>query len=82
RKGLPFRSAYKISGQLVRECIETGQVLEKLPLESFRSHCDLIEEDVYDAIDLKNCVERRISAGGTSKASVLEQIAYAKEAIA
>ncbi|MCR5845995.1 MAG: argininosuccinate lyase [bacterium] len=82
RKGLPFRSAYKISGQLVRECIETGQVLEKLPLEAYQAHCDLIEDDVYDAIDLKNCVERRISAGGTSKASVLAQIEYAKEAIA
>lgn len=79
RKGLPFRSAYKISGQLVSECIRTGQVLETLPLKTYQQYCEQIGDDVYAAIDLKTCVEKRISEGGTSPASVDKQIAYIKE---
>ena len=79
RKGLPFRSAYKVSGKLVSECIQTGCVLETLPLETYRQYSTLIEDDVYAAIDLRTCVETRISEGGTSPASVDKQIAYVKE---
>ena len=79
RKGLPFRSAYKVSGKLVSECIQTGCVLETLPLESYRQYSTLIEDDVYAAIDLQTCVESRISEGGTSPESVDKQIAYIKE---
>lgn len=79
RKGLPFRSAYKIAGKLVSECIQTGCVLETLPLETYRQYSTLIEDDVYAAIDLAACVETRRSEGGTSPASVDRQIAYVKE---
>ena len=79
RKGLPFRSAYKISGKLVSECIQSGCVLETLPLETYRQYSTLIDDDVYAAIDLRTCVESRISEGGTSPASVEKQIAYLKE---
>ncbi len=78
KKGLPFRSAYKISGQLVALCIEQHTVLEDLPLDTFRSFSELFEEDLYQAIDLTVCVEKRISEGGTSIASVEAQIAYVK----
>ena len=80
-KGLPFRSAYKISGQLVAECIRTGAVLETLPLSAYQSCCDKIGEDVFDAIDLDNCVSRRKSEGGTSVESVERQIKYVREEI-
>ncbi len=80
-KGLPFRSAYKISGELVAECIKKGCVLEELPLADYRAHCELIGEDVYEAIDLIACVEKRTSAGGTCRASVEAQIAYVKEVL-
>ena len=76
KKGMPFRDAYKISGKLVAECIERNCILETLPLDDYRKHSDLIEEDVYKYIDLKTCVETRISAGGTSTASVKAQIEY------
>ena len=66
RQGLPFRTAYKLSGELVADCIAGGKVLETLPLEKYRARCDLIGEDVYAAIDLDRCVEKRTSAGGTS----------------
>jgi argininosuccinate lyase len=79
RKGLPFRSAYKISGQIVAYCIEKGKILENLTLEEYQSFDSRLENDIYDAIDLKNCVERRISEGGTSVASVEAQISYVKQ---
>ena len=81
RKGLPFRSAYKVAGQLVAECIRSGRVLENLPLETYRAYSSLIEEDVYADIDLRACVNKRISEGGTSPASVEKQIEYVKEQI-
>ena len=74
RKGMPFRAAYKLTGSLVAECIRTEQVLETVPLERYRELSDLFEQDVYKAIDLKTCVEKRISEGGTGKASVQAQI--------
>ena len=79
KQGLPFRSAYKIAGQLVARCIAEGTVLEALPLEVYKEYSDLFTEDVYNAIDLTVCVEKRISEGGTSIASVEAQIAYVKE---
>ena len=75
-KGLPFRSAYKISGELVAYCIAHNTVLEKLPLETFQTFSDLFDDGVYAAIDLKNCVTRRVSFGGTSVPSVEAQIAW------
>ena len=81
KKGMPFRSAYKISGQLVAQCIRECTVLEELPLEAYKAHSQLFEEDLYQDIDLLTCVEKRISLGGTSVASVEQQIAYIKERI-
>ena len=82
KQGLPFRSAYKIAGQLVARCIAEGKVLEDLPLEVYKEYSDLFTEDVYHAIDLATCVATRISEGGTSVASVEAQIAYVKEQLA
>ncbi len=81
KKGLPFRSAYKISGQIVARCIAEGKVLETLSLSEYKEFSDLFEADLYQEIDLLNCVEKRISEGGTSVASVEAQIAYVKERI-
>ncbi len=81
KKGMPFRTAYKISGQIVRHCMETGQVLETLPPESYREFSELFDDDVYAAIDLKACMEKRISEGGTSASSVEKQIALVRKEI-
>ena len=77
RKGLPFRSAYKISGAIVAECIERHLVLETLPLEDYRRHSDLFDSDVYEAVDLETCVRKRISTGAPGK--IQQQIDYIKE---
>ena len=79
KKGLAFRTAYKISGTLVANCIETNRVLEEIPLEEYRAACDLIDDDIYEEIALETCVNKRISEGGTGKASVESQIAAMKE---
>ena len=81
KKGLPFRSAYKISGQLVAQCIRENTVLEELPLEAYKVHSDLFDLDLYNEIDLTTCVEKRISEGGTSVASVEKQIAFVRTQI-
>ena len=80
RKGLPFRSAYKISGAIVGDCVKSGAVLEELPLETYQQYSDLFDPDVYEAIDLTACVEKRTSAGGPAK--VQEQIDYVTACLA
>jgi argininosuccinate lyase len=79
KKGLPFRSAYKISGQLVAKCIQEGCVLEDLKLETYKEFSQLFEEDLYNEIDLLTCVQKRISQGGTCIASVEQQLQYVQE---
>ena len=81
KKGMPFRSAYKISGQVVAKCIAENLVLETLPLEAYQAFCPEIDDDVYDAIDLKTCVDKRTSLGGPSEASVADQIAVVRQKI-
>jgi len=78
-KGLPFRSAYKVVGEIVAYAIREEKTLEQLTLEEYRQFSPLFEEDVYEAIDMKNCVAKRISAGGTSPEQVRKQIAWARE---
>ncbi|MBQ8906973.1 MAG: argininosuccinate lyase [Clostridia bacterium] len=79
KKGLPFRTAYKISGQAVAYCIKEGKVLDSLTLEEYRGLCPQVDEGVYEAIDLYTCVTKRISAGGTGPDSVKAQLAFVKE---
>ena len=81
KKGMPFRSAYKISGSLVAQCIRENTVLEELPLDAYKAYSDLFDEDLYEAIDLVTCVETRISEGGPAAASVEKQITYVKEVL-
>ena len=81
KKGMPFRSAYKISGSLVAQCIRENTVLEELPLGAYKAYSDLFDNDLYEAIDLVTCVETRISEGGPAAASVEKQIAYVKEVL-
>lgn len=81
KKGLPFRSAYKISGQLVAYCIQNRTVLEELPLSVYQEYNELFEEDLYEEIALETCVSKRISKGGTSVSSVEAQIAVVRKGL-
>jgi len=79
KKGIPFRTAYKISGHLVAYCIQNQTVLEKLPLDFLKEQHPAFEEDVYAEIALETCVAKRISAGSTSPQSVAAQIRFLQE---
>ena len=80
-KGVPFREAHEIVGRLVRECAESGQRLEDVPLSRLRHYCRHFEQDVFKHISLEACVERRRSAGGTSSRLVGEAIRQAKKTL-
>lgn len=82
RKGLPFRSAYKLVGQIVAKCIESDQVLDTLPLSVYRSYSELFTDDLYPEISLETCVAKRTSEGGTAPASVAAQIAMVRAQLA
>ena len=79
KKGMAFRSAYKIVGQIVAECMEKRCVLDDLPLEDYRVHSSMFEQDLYGEISLETCVAKRISEGGTSVSSVEAQIAFVRK---
>jgi len=74
QKGLPFRDAYRVSGKLVAYCIENKTDLESLSLDTYKEFSPLFEKDVYEAVNLDNCVNRRTVYGGPSKESVERQI--------
>ena len=74
KKGMPFRSAYKITGEIVAECISKKKVLDSLSLDEYKAHSEIFEEDLYSEISLEACVAKRISEGGTGFESVKKQI--------
>ena len=75
KKGLPFRTAYKITGTLVALCIEKNTTLEQLPIEEYKKLCVTFDNDVYDAISLDTCVMQRGVDGGPAPDAVKRQIA-------
>ncbi len=78
KKGMPFRTAYKITGGLVALCINKNTTLEELPLDEYKKASELFDSDVYDEINLETCVKERKSYGGPSPESVLAQIKSVK----
>lgn len=78
-KGMPFRQAHEIVGKLVLECSKAGYYLQDVPLERYQEISDLIEVDIYTALQSKTAVQRRQSLGGTGFESIRWQIQQAKE---
>nr|WP_218149678.1 argininosuccinate lyase [Marinilactibacillus piezotolerans] len=74
KKGVPFREAYGVIGLLVQTCIKKAITLEEVPLETYQSLHYLFEEDIYEAIDLDNCVNKRNIEGGPSPKAVMQQM--------
>ena len=71
--GVAFRDAHGIVGQLVLPCMEKNIALDDLPLEEYRKISDVFEEDIYEAISLKTCVNRRVTTGAPGK-EAMEQV--------
>ncbi|MDR0199702.1 MAG: argininosuccinate lyase [Streptococcaceae bacterium] len=79
KKGLPFRSAYKMTGELVHTAIEKGLPLEELSLADFQKVSPEFTEDIYAALDLTACVNGRATYGGPAESAVTNQIANLKK---
>ncbi len=79
---LPFRDAYRATGELVARCLQKGCTLESLPLEEYRAVCGLFDGDVYDAIRLERCIRERRVTGGPAPDRVREQVAAVREKLA
>ena len=82
KKGVPFRDAYHVVGALVKQCVEAGCTLETLPLSAYQAAHPAFEEDLYQAIDLLNCVSRRTVEGGPAPEAVRAQIAWTRAQLA
>ncbi len=78
KKGMPFRAAYKIVGTIVADCIAKDCVLDTYPMEEYKRHSELFDTDLYAEISLKTCVEKRLSEGGASPASVKKQVEWVR----
>ncbi len=82
RKGMPFRTAYKLTGTLVALCIEKNTTLEQLPIEEYKKLSELFDNDIYDAISLDRCVMERNVEGGPAPEAVKAQIAELEQRMA
>ena len=76
KRGIPFRTAYKIVGTIVGKCVKENKTLDELSLEEYKEHSPIFDTDLYDEISLETCIRKRISKGGTGYDSVNEQIKY------
>ncbi|MDR0696688.1 MAG: argininosuccinate lyase [Christensenellaceae bacterium] len=79
QKGVPFRTAYTIAGNIVKHCIENNLTLETLNLDKYREFSPHFDESIYEAIDMNNCLNKRTSFGGTATSEVSKQIKMAKD---
>lgn len=77
-KGVPFRDAHGIIGRMVLYCIDKGKSLDDLTLEEFQSFCTAFDKDIYEAISLKTCVDKRLTAGAPGQAAMEAEIAASK----
>ena len=81
KKGLPFREAYKITGSIVKYAIDKKKTLNELSLDEYTTFSDIFTNDIYNAINIHNCVESRNIYGGPSKEAVSLQIKETLEEI-
>ena len=77
--GMPFRDAHGIVGQLVLTCIDKKIALDELPLEEYQKICPAFEKDIYDAISLETCVNKRITTGAPGRMAMEETLAMYKK---
>ena len=77
--GVPFRDAHGIVGQLVLTCIDKKIALDELPLEEYQKICPAFEKDIYDAISLETCVNKRITTGAPGRMAMEETLAMYKK---
>ena len=78
-KGVPFRDAHGIIGRMVLLCIEENKSIEELSMKQFKELCPYFEEDIYDAVSLETCVNKRLTKGAPGKEAMMDEIAFYEE---
>ena len=79
KKGVPFRDAHSIVGRLVLKCVGKGIALDDLSLDDFRAESGVFEDDIYEAISMKTCVEKRLTKGAPGRKQMAEAIEFYRE---
>jgi argininosuccinate lyase len=74
KKGVPFRTAYKITGEIVAFCIKENLTLETMSIEQYKIYSEEFDETIYEAVNLENCVKQRNTIGGPSPKEVKRQL--------
>ncbi|RKM61024.1 argininosuccinate lyase [Butyrivibrio sp. CB08] len=74
-KGMPFRDAHSVIGRLVLYCIDKNCAIDELPLSELKTFSELFDEDIFDAISLKTCVEKRLTVGAPSSDAMKQVLA-------
>lgn len=78
KKGMPFRQAHEVIGNLVFYAIKENKALDELTLDEFKNFCDMFDEDIYTAISMQTCVNERKVPGGPAEDAVNAEIAEAE----
>ncbi len=79
KKGVPFRDAHGIIGRLVLKCIDENKALDDLTIEEWKSESDVFENDIYEAISLKTCVDKRLTIGAPGHEAMEKNVRYYKD---
>ena len=79
KRGVPFRTAYRLTGEIVAWCIENGKTLEDMSLEEYKNFSEVFDEGLYEDISIAACVEKRTSSGGASPVNIQAQLDYLKQ---
>ena len=79
KNGMPFRDAHRVSGEIVLKCLDENKAIEDLKLDELKKFSDLFKEDIYEAISLETCVNKRITIGGPGKDAMKQVIKAEKE---
>ena len=79
KKNVPFRDAHSYVGQLVLKCIEKDIALDELSLDEYKKVCPVFEDDIYDAISLKTCIEKRLTTGAPGPEMMRQVIQHYEE---
>ena len=77
--GVPFRDAHGIVGQLVLHCLDRGISLDQMSLEEYKSICPVFEEDIYDAINIHTCIEKRNTIGAPGPDAMIKVIEHNRQ---
>ncbi len=81
-KGVPFRDAHGIIGRMVLYCIDHKKPIDDLTMEEFHSFSEAFDEDIYDAVSIKTCVDKRLTTGAPGQAAMEQEIAQARAFLA